>query len=315
MTTPAPTALGSSTDDEFARLRLTNRLAVAFLLDVIAITRGDKHVLDTLLMSAVIHANVREINRRADLQSAFARSDELPPDDLRAPISMNALASSLEIPFETVRRRVTALARERFCVFVEGGVIVPSAVLADPSYFADAFRVFQRLQAFYYELGDLELLGELPPGAELSAETFPVRAVARILGAYVLRAVEALGAMGDLLDGILLLEIFRGNVEGLSPHRPGPGEVLTDELRVPISILTLARRIGAPYETVRRHAAALLERGVVARVRGGLIVPARALEDPRLPAILAHNAANLRRLFATLAQLGVLRLWDGARPA
>jgi hypothetical protein len=45
-------------------------------------------------------------------------------------------------------------------------------------------------------------------------------------------------------------------------------------------------------------------------------VPTSRLLSPRLAQSVAGNAANLQRLFATLARLGVLKLWDSMeRPA
>jgi DNA-binding Lrp family transcriptional regulator len=317
MATPAPTSVGAPAEDRMARLTLASRLAVGFLLDCIAITRGDGDVIDTLLLGAIIQANVQEINRRADLQVSYADEAGLPPDEVRRPVSMNALASSLDLPFETVRRRVKALARDGWCRFTGDGVIVPTAVLADPKYYVDAYRMFERLRDFYFQLSDLGLLGDLPPrSVELPAGAFPVRAVARLVGAYVLRVVESLGVMGDLLDGLLVLEMFRSNVEHLAPEAVGrePGGMINDAERAPITVSALAARLGHPAETVRRHVAGLMGRGVCVRVKGGLIVPVEALRRPALQTAMAGNAANLQRLFAALSQLGVLKIWDASRP-
>lgn len=322
MSISAQTPPGPPDEAQAARLALTSRLAAAFVLDLIAITRSEGHVLDTLLVGAIIQANVQEIGRRADLFVAFARSDELPPDAMRRPVSMNALANSLGLPFETVRRRVKALARDGWCRFDDEGVIVPSEVLAAPQYHADAFRAFMRLQAFYFQLSDLGLLRELPPpSVDLGDNPFPVRAVARLVGAYLLRAVEAVGAMGNLLDGLVLVEMFHSNTRRLPPgptegEAPGAGDGdgVSDARRVPVPVTALAARLGMPPETVRRRVTALIERGACVRVPGGLIVPARALSNPRLWPALAANGANLQRLFAALSQLGVLQVWDGLRP-
>lgn len=324
MTRPVATPLSAPVDDRTgpARQRLTCRLAIDLLLDLIAIGRGDGHVLDTLLAAAIIQANVQEIMRRADLQLAFSEKDEMPPDEMRRPVTMNAVATSLQLPFETVRRRVRAMARDGFCRFVDGGVIVPTAVLTNPQYYVDGFRGYERLRQGYYQLSGLGLLRDLPPPTvAISAETFPVRAVARMFGAYVLRVVETLAPLGDLLDGLIWLEMYRANVEHLpaEPPRetdmaPGPDDVAHDGLRKPVAVTGLAARLGAPQETVRRHVAGLIARGACVRVRGGLIVPGEALARPELAAVLTDNAANLQRLFSGLAQLGVLQVWDSLRP-
>ncbi|MEO8114490.1 MAG: DeoR family transcriptional regulator [Phenylobacterium sp.] len=315
MTGLAPTPLASLAEDPVAALRLKGRLAVSFLLDFIAIVRGEGHVLDTLLVSAIIQANIQDLIRRPDLLQAFAQDDELPTDEMRRPVSMNALASSLQIPFETVRRRVTTLVRLGYCQFVEGGVIVPSAVLAQPQYQVDAFHAFERLRAFYYQLSELGLLRDLPsPAASLPPGVFPVRTVARLVGSYILRVVEAVGAVEDMLDGLIILAIFRSNVENLALDLPGPGRLVDDADRTPISVIALAARLGVPQETIRRHVRGLLARGSCVRMRGGLIIPAQALTSTRLRSTLEANVSNLQRLFTALAQIGVLEVWDSIRP-
>lgn len=306
-----PKTLGS--DDPVGQLRLLSRLTAAFLLDTVAIVRGDDgHLIDTLLLSAATQANLADIIRQPELQAAFA--DAVPPDEMRRPVSINALAASLNMPFETVRRRIAGLVRDGHCILVEGGVIVPSKVLSDPRYYADAFRGYERLRAFYYQLRDQRLLGALPASeADLLHGMFPIRAVSRIAGAYVLRVVELLATFGSVADSIITMEVFRSNTEHL-PHaaRGGPGfdDMVGDEHRAPISVGALARRVGMPPETVRRHAARLEAVGVLVRVEGGLIVPSRFLARPLLRRKLVANAGNLQRMFASLARLGVLEAWD-----
>lgn len=312
MTRPAARAAGAPADVPPARARWP-RLALGLMLDMIDNARAGGNALDTLLASAVIQANVAEINRRADLQTGFAETNEIPPDELRRPVSVNALAASLGLPFETVRRRISGMVRDGFCKVVEGGVIVPSAVLSDPKYFASAFKGYEQLRAFYYQAKALGVLGELPaPTVDLSAQAFPMRTLARLAGVYILRVVETLGAAGDLVDGLIWMETLRANLEGLPPE--AIEEEADDALRTPIPISGVAARLGMPPETVRRHAADLVERGCCARTGGGLIVPAAALKRPDLHAILAGNAQNVARLFSALSQLGILKVWDGIQP-
>ncbi|THD79951.1 MAG: ArsR family transcriptional regulator [Phenylobacterium sp.] len=157
-----------------------------------------------------------------------------------------------------------------------------------------------------------------PPTAELSARAFPIRAIARLMGAYVLRVAEKLGAIGDLLDGLIVLEVFRSNTEHL-PRGPTPGDgpdngiPVADEHRRPIAVTALARRLGVPHETARRHVAGLIARDTCRRVRGGLIIPAETLSRPQLRGVLVENSGNLHRLFGALSQLGVLVIWDSVR--
>src|SRR3569623_499824 len=96
------------------------------------------------------------------------------------------------------------------------------------------------MRGFYYDAKALGLLGPLPrPTVELAAENFPIRAVGRLLGTYVLRVAETLDAVGDVLDGLIWLETYRRNVEAL-PLVPGAGEgvddVADDRERRPVAV-------------------------------------------------------------------------------
>jgi len=197
---------------------------------------------------------------------------------------------------------------------------VPASVLSTPETLASGLLAYERMRAFYYQLGDVGLLGELPrPSVSLPADAVPLRAMGRLTADYVLRIVETLVAItGDVLDALIFLEVFRENVEHLPIEMPHgetlePRDMAPDAVRTPVAVLTLAARLGLPAETVRRRVATLVEAGVCERHKGGVIVPAEAMGRPAVQAAIVANAANLQRLFAALAQLGVLSLWDSQR--
>lgn len=294
-------------------VRLLSRLSVAFLLDLIAAVRGDRDVLDALLLTTIIQANVAEISRRADLQLIYADADSLPPDDLRRPLSLNALGSSLGQPYETVRRRVRGLAAKGLVEIGPAGATVPGRVLSTPEYLQRGLVAYEHVRSFYYQLAGLGLLSDLPPRtAELAREVLPLRALGRLTSEYVLRVVDAVLAMsGDVVDGLVILETFRSNVEHLPLESwGGPGleaeEMVTDDIRRPVSVELLARRIGLPGETVRRRVRKLEAAGFLVRLPGGVIAPAQALGGPELRQAMIQNLGNLQRLFGGLSQLGVL---------
>jgi DNA-binding Lrp family transcriptional regulator len=288
---------------------------------VVAIARGRRDLLDALLLATVIQANEAPVIRQADLQVKYAGADAPLPDGARRPVSINALAGSLRLPFETVRRRVRRLALRRLCRIVDGGVIVPTRVVASPDYLKSTFNGYERLRAFYYEMRDLGFLPALPPPTvELSAELAPLRAVARLATDYVLRVVDTIMTnLGDPLAGLILLEVLRSNTEQFSSEMRGgagtlPQDFVPDELRRPVRVAVVARRLGLPTETVRRHAGELIERGLCAKTPEGLVVPAQALARPAFVALMGENLINLQRMFGGLAQLGVLRAWDDLNP-
>ncbi|ACG76762.1 conserved hypothetical protein [Phenylobacterium zucineum HLK1] len=154
-----------------------------------------------------------------------------------------------------------------------------------------------------------------PPTAEIAPGGAPARAVWRLIGTYMLRVAEELSRVGHLMDGIILFEVFRSNTEHWPPEVRGEegttaADMVPDTMRRPVTPGGVARRLGLPPETVRRHALRLVDRGLLARVPGGLILPAETLARQNVFPALAANAANLQRMMGALSQLGVLRLWD-----
>ena len=107
--------------------RAAGRLAVGFILEIAAIGRQKEGLLDSLLAGAIIEANTHRLAHDPALQMAYAYTDTPPPDALRRPVSINALAASLRLPFETVRRHVRRLADLGICVATPQGVIVPDS--------------------------------------------------------------------------------------------------------------------------------------------------------------------------------------------
>ncbi|MDE2488763.1 MAG: ArsR family transcriptional regulator [Alphaproteobacteria bacterium] len=148
----------------------------------------------------------------------------------------------------------------------------------------------------------------------------PLGAVNRLSTDYVLRVVDTIMShLGDPLEGLILLALLHGNTEHLSSDvRGGAGtgaeDFVSDAMRRPVRVAEIARRLRLPAETVRRHAGGLLERELCARTPDGLMIPAATLARPAIIALMGENLINLQRMFASLAQLGVLRAWDDLRP-
>jgi len=302
-------------------MRLFGRLGTGFVLDITAIVRGKRELLDALLLAAIVQANTAAIIADPELQ-AFAVGETAPPDELRRPVSPEAVAHELKIPAEEARWRIRRLVRRKLCVKVDAGVIVPTRYLATPDYLKSSFEGYERLREFYYQLRDLGLLLNLPPPTlELSAELAPLRVVARLATDYLLRVLESLtGPVADPIAGMVLLMIFNCNVEHLALDVRGgrnltTEDMVSDALRRPVRMGTVARRLGLPRGAVRRYAADLVARGYCAKVPGGLVAPAEALARPAFVACVAGNLINLQRMFAGLAHLGVLRAWDDLNPS
>jgi hypothetical protein len=112
------------------KFRLSVRLATEYFLRSMQLLVGyvDGDLVTALVFLAIISANVSHLN--ADGPGApHADTDDVPPDAVRKPISVLALAGSLNLPYETTRRHVAKLLQSGQCERVAGGLIVPARVL------------------------------------------------------------------------------------------------------------------------------------------------------------------------------------------
>jgi hypothetical protein len=140
-----------------------------------------------------------------------------------------------------------------------------------------------------------------PQRAELA------RAVARVSTEYLLRALKLITDLhdGELIRAIVCQAIIAANTGHLKPGDPVGAAPPPDDQRRPISILSLAGSLGLPFETTRRHVAKLIDAGICQRVRGGVIVPASALDNRVNLAAAETNLANVQRLVRGLRQAGL----------
>jgi hypothetical protein len=134
---------------------------------------------------------------------------------------------------------------------------------------------------------------------------------------HVLRCVAIATDLGggDMVHGVILFTIVNANStllrlsNGDKDYDSLHGSVADDTLRKPVSVYAVARRLGLPYETVRRHVGKLVEEGRCIRVgpRGGVIVPASAIEQMRPNVVIQDSLDALDELIISLDRVGALR--------
>jgi len=287
------------------------RACLAYLRDTIEITRGDHDLLDAWILTAALDANMAPVTRDPALMAAYGNAAESTPDELRRPVSVNAIAQSLALPFETVRRRVARLARAGLCVVGPQGVVVPNAAVTTPAYRDQMLGRYERARRFHRELKAIGALGEDPVPPAVQDGEPPLRAVNWALSEYVLRACNDLILLtGALVASRVLLELVLANIEDL-PAQALPAWA-ADPARVGRATRTaaLARTLRVPPETVRRHLNGLETEGFCLRRDDGWVAMAPPAALPRLTAMAQANHANLKRLFARLRPLGALAAWE-----
>jgi DNA-binding Lrp family transcriptional regulator len=271
--------------------------SLAFLSDVVGAGLAGLSAIDALLALAINQANIQPMTREPLSRIRYGALQAPAPDVRRRPVSINAVASSLRLPFETVRRRVHTLAERGVCLLGEDGVIVPEAFLASPGYMETVTTGHRRLREFFQEVRAGGWLEDLPRSAYPPEESVPIRAAVRLLSDYVLRSASALMPItGGLGPAVVLL---------------GVAAAASAE---PVSVSALARRLAIPAETVRRHAARLADLGLCHRTKEGLTLAAESFERPDWIDLFHDNAANVHRLFAGLAERGVIEAWARLAP-
>ena len=111
--------------------RLSSEYVLRALRLLTDIHGGD--LLTAIIGQAIIAANTAHlVDGRSSEPPRFAGRSEPPPDELRRPVSVLAIAESLGLPFETTRRHVNKLIAAGTCKRVKGGVIVLASAIDRP---------------------------------------------------------------------------------------------------------------------------------------------------------------------------------------
>lgn len=296
------------------------RILVEFLLDIAEAARNGGSILDVLIIIVVVEANLAELAADPELQRRYTDLASPPPDALRRPVNVSAIAASVGLPYETVRRRLVRLARLGACEIGRNGVVVPTARLSSPEYVRIAIAQYERTRRFYDELLEVGALPDPPGGrgevggeAQDSGEA-PVRLCNRLLSEYYLRTLNLLmRRVGDPVDALVLLGVARANMTDLSTEARASVEIPPDIARKAARRRAVAAQLGLPAETVRRRLIELERRGFCRTVQGGVIVELAPLRRREALTLLEENRTNLERFISRLGQEGVLAIWSAER--
>lgn len=115
--------------------RVAGRLVLDYVLRSLQLLTeiygGD--VMRSIVAGSIVAANTAHLNQGPGGQPLYPDLENTPPDAERRPISARAVAASLGLPGETVRRHVNELIALGYCQRVKGGVIMRAEVLATPA--------------------------------------------------------------------------------------------------------------------------------------------------------------------------------------
>ena len=275
--------------------------------------KGD--LLCSLVFAAVNNAGLSPLMQNAErARQVFAAPESLTDAELR-PVSINAIAQSFGVPYETVRGTVTGLIKIDLCRRVEGGVIVPSEVLQRPAIVESDHQVSlvldQTLASFAGIGFDFDQIAMMGGAGEGAAPPPCAGQVSWIASDFMLRGIEiAAPVFGDFTTSFTFLGVMTANARAITydaaqawtyahAHTPPP-----DSARIPVSIRSLSEQIGVPFETTRRHVNRLVEAGRLRRLDEGVIIPTEVMQEDAFRANGQAVALRFARMIADLKRAG-----------
>lgn len=241
-----------------------------------SLTRLPHDMVDGAIFMAIVHGQLTAPHRKA--------------------IGVRELSRRIGMPYETVRRHAQVLVRSGQCVSAAGGLAVPASMLK-----SRVITTFMR--AIYVNamrlLVDLTRIGvaafpsasRRPPSSGRLTKEQTVIAIAGLglllAGMRLMRDFWA----GDLIKGLVYTAIWTANVKHVANTALATSStVLADSQRQPVSVGAVSRSLRLPYETIRRHADALVREGICVRAgRQGLVVLASTHEQTEAGAVAGYR--------------------------
>lgn len=290
-------------------VRIAGRLGMTFFLNHLRTFGEDRDLLDGLILLSVMHANIDPLYRAG--ASPFETGWTPASDDLR-PISISAIAASLSLPFETVRRRVSQLRDAGRLEATRHGLLAATGHFSSDRHVFERSTTARRVRNLCLDLTELGVVRDVTGPATGAPPSGTI--VNHLATEYCLRQMETLQRhIGDVTAGILLIQIIRITTDHLDDtftEYTEREDLVDDSLRRPTTTAHLAARAGVPAETARRHAMALVQRNWVAQTpQGRLYLTRDMLRTSPWPEGRRDNVVNLNRLIGGLAAQGALAAW------
>ncbi|MEG3147458.1 ArsR family transcriptional regulator [Sphingomonas sp. RT2P30] len=237
--------------------------------------------------------------------------------------SVNALAASLDRPFETVRRHIMALIAAGLCRRDGALVRVAPEAIADKTIAAALNQLHDIMIRLIEDMVDFAL----PLPAQRCGVPHDRHATIAAAIDLLLIAIEFhAGQHDDWLEVLLYGSVMVANArpityDGERAHRYSESDTVPPEsLRLPVGTAAVARALGLPYSTAGRHIARMLADGRLQRRRGGLIVSTAWMSTPSQLSGARVVAERTAQILARLAASGFaldrpVSLYLNGRPA
>ena len=231
-------------------------------------------------------------------ESAAPRTSLILPSVWNESGSIHGLARALEMPYPTVHRHLTALARRGMVVRNPAGRFTISPGLVNSRvgqrFCSRAFASASRFIVGLHRIGDVNgdiIAFQRNGGLSIAQQDAVFRAYLEIL---LVNLQLTARSYSDLTIGLVFNFVATANIKHLTELPADTSGFLPDEMRRPISVYRVAKSLHVPYETVRRITRRLLDRNVFEQVGDqGVIVPGRSLRTSVDPAIAVESNRSI----------------------
>jgi len=229
------------------------------------------------------------------------------------PVSVNAVAASVGMAYETVRERIETLCHGGLCERETGGVRLSSSGLMNPAFVTMWRETHHRFMITLQQIGalglDIAAAFRLPATSPVNSP--PLMLAARVIIDFEVRLLGHLvPTFGSVMRGHIWSAVLAFNLEHLLSDRfrawrHATIEQEADASRRPVSIRTIALHLEQPYETTRRHMRALADAGAIVEVPGrGFYVPRPPVPNPPLDKYNTEMIVSFAQLMSVLYGLG-----------
>jgi DNA-binding Lrp family transcriptional regulator len=267
--------------------------------DMTGVDPMDAIIAGSVAMSAVSHLDAPEGDG-----GHYASFDTAPPPCLLKSITVSALARSLGLPRETVRRRAAGLAAAGWLEQSSRGLTSVPAFLDATGHQKFLEQVNQAGVALLRGLGYPERRPGTDDGVWVDVEAIQVRdrLFSRLCLQFGLRLYEAAVRLtGNLERSLVLITVISMTLD------PG-GQAVSDSPRIKASVSrrALAAELDIHPETLRRLLIRLERDGLLTRSADGFRPSAALLTGEALARSVEQTVVQIRNLVRILARAGFL---------
>jgi len=266
---------------------------------------GDQVPIDrAVVMLTVIRSDAK--CRESGGSNVGAGPSYAPAESARG-ISVNAIASSLSRPFETMRRHVNQLIASGACERGVEGIIASPAFSSSPQLAALLRCLHDLVVRMVVYLKDHDV--PLPKARQDLA--YDAHATIETALNIVLAASEYLDPhYADWTEMLVINTAMAANARpitsspALARRYAGQDDVPPDHERQPISAVQIAQSLDIPYSTVQRQVRRSLEDGRLSRAGRGVLVSRELLRSAPVRLVGPAATSRMARYIARLAPGG-----------